>query len=449
MRFLSKMIGQMHLLKAIVLLLVIVFFVAAASITVTAQSGFCNSCHIMNDYYASWETSPHHNVDCLDCHIQPGAGHYLKGKINGLSQAVDCMVGRVGTKPEAVVPDVTCLRSSCHTPQTLDNEKKLFNGVKFTHEGHVGQTVNGIVVSCGTCHNHYEGNEHFSVRNDSCFTCHFLTAEDDKEGLNPSKVGCLDCHDVPDKVIDKGYVKVNHKQFVEYQTNCGESCHKKQVSMQSKVDKNSCLACHTYSLSDEWTSEQLHHDHTAGEKVECFSCHGTVEHGLSGAISVTDMFECSNCHSGAHTVQQDIFGALQDPAGYENDKVLSSMFLTHVECTDCHIQKTEVREGMVDSFGTVAKAVPEACDVCHSPAGSGKRYITLWQTETRKMFDKVSTRLERFELTADTASASTIDRISRVRAILNSVEADGSWGVHNHKYTEALLNQANRLMDED
>ncbi|MCK4999103.1 MAG: NapC/NirT family cytochrome c, partial [Anaerohalosphaera sp.] len=379
MRFISKILGQMNLLKAIVLLVIIVFFVAASAITITAQSGFCNSCHIMNDYYASWEESVHykHEVGCLDCHIQPGAGNYVKGKINGLSQAVDCMVGRVGTKPEAVVPDVTCLRSSCHTSDALDNDDKKFNGVNFTHEGHVGQTVNGIKVTCGTCHNHYEGNEHFSVRNDSCFTCHFLTSSGDNEGLNPSKVGCLDCHDVPDKTIDQGYVKINHKEFAEYQTNCGESCHKKQVSVQSKVDKNTCLACHTYSLSDKWTAEELHHDHTAGEKVECFSCHGTVEHGVSGAISMTDMFECRNCHSDTHTVQQDIFGASNHPTGVQDDKVLSSMFLTHVECTDCHIQTTEVLEGTVNSFGTVAKAVPEACDVCHGP-GSGEMYISLW-----------------------------------------------------------------------
>ena len=92
---------------------------AAGAIVVTGQTGFCNSCHIMNPYYASWQTSGHASVNCLDCHLQPGFSGYVKGKINGLAQAVDCLVGRVGTKPNANVTDASCLRSDCHSVEEI------------------------------------------------------------------------------------------------------------------------------------------------------------------------------------------------------------------------------------------------------------------------------------------------------------------------------------------
>jgi hypothetical protein len=36
----------------------------------------------------------------------------------------------------------------------------------------------------------------------------------------------------------------------------------------------------------------------------------------------------------------------------------------------------------------------------------------------------------------------------QARAILQSVAADGSWGVHNFKYTEAMLLRADELVRE-
>ena len=39
-------------------------------------------------------------------------------------------------------------------------------------------------------------------------------------------------------------------------------------------------------------------------------------------------------------------------------------------------------------------------------------------------------------------------RISEVQSILDTVETDGSWGVHNLKYTEALLLKANGIINE-
>jgi len=73
--------------------------------------------------------------------MQPGVFNYAKGKITGLAQAVDCMVGRVGTKPNGKVFDESCLRSQCHTTEELVAKPLKFNSVKFDHGKHISKVV--------------------------------------------------------------------------------------------------------------------------------------------------------------------------------------------------------------------------------------------------------------------------------------------------------------------
>ncbi len=52
----------------------------------TSRPQFCNSCHIMEPYYRSWQVSSHSNVSCTKCHFPPGAGEKVRGKLLGLVQ---------------------------------------------------------------------------------------------------------------------------------------------------------------------------------------------------------------------------------------------------------------------------------------------------------------------------------------------------------------------------
>lgn len=431
----------------ILLLIVLVSFLAAGAVVVTGQPGFCNSCHIMNSHYASWTKSGHAHVNCLDCHLQPGFTGYVKGKINGLAQAVDCMVGRVGTNPSATVKDASCLRSECHSVDEISPTKLDYNGVKFTHEKHLSNVVDGIQISCGTCHSHFEGDEHFSVRNDVCFTCHFLREDTDGKHVRTS---CQNCHEVPNKPIKRGLVTIDHAEFVSYQASCEESCHKNEIRKTSRVDDRSCLSCHSFSKEPDASSTELHQAHTANEKVECFACHGQVLHGRTAVPSLADMMDCQNCHSDTHQAQRTIYATEHPMQDEKTDRVLSPMFLTHVECTGCHIERAQRKSGVLDSFGTVAKAIPGACDTCHEK-GTGQKYVPFWQGQIKAKYEQVRLRVDnleaqlRIETNQDTAQRLR-DGVTQARLILESVSADGSWGVHNFKYTEAMLLRADEMI---
>lgn len=434
----------------ILLIMAALSIFVAGSIIVTGQPSFCNSCHVMKPYFESWLTSRHFEVNCLDCHLQPGFTGYVKGKINGLAQAVDCMVGRVGTKPNATVKDVSCLRSECHNSGELLAGNIDYEGVKFSHKNHITKVVGGIKISCSTCHSHFAGDEHFTVSNDVCFTCHFL--KDNRSSNRLVQTVCQSCHKTPDRVIEHGLVRINHAEFVSYKASCEGSCHKKEIQKTSDVADSVCLNCHSFSKGQWVDSVQLHQAHTNREKVECFACHGKVAHGQTEVASIPAMMDCQNCHSQTHQVQRSIY-ATQHPMQEEKAAItLSPMFLTHVECNGCHIEKVRRSSGTLDSFGVVAKAVPRACDQCHEE-GTGERYIPFWQGKIKILYESVKRKITELEErtkygTNKQESAKLNENIRQANSILESVAFDGSWGVHNFKYTEAMLLKADRMIIE-
>ena len=450
MKSLISKIKQLNWKVKILLLAAAVMVAASGAIVVSEQPGFCNSCHIMNNYYDNWKTSTHSEVNCLECHLQPGFMGHVKGKINGLSQAIDCMVGRVGTKPSATILEESCLRAECHSTEELLATDIDFNGVKFTHKNHIKKVVDGINITCGTCHSHFEGNEHFRVNNDACFTCHFLRDTETSEQL--VQTSCTSCHEVPNKIIQRGLVTIHHSEFVSYKASCEDSCHKKEIQKTSKIDDRVCLNCHNFSKEQHDDSVELHKIHSTGHKVECFACHGKILHGHTEVESVSDMLDCQNCHSDTHQVQRTIYATQHPMQDKKTDRVLSPMFLTHVECTGCHIEKAQKKPGALDSFGKVAKAVPRACDNCHEP-GTGQQYISFWQDKIKKLHGQVNNRLEKIlnslDYETDEKKTSELkEKIAQAKELVDSVEADGSWGVHNFKYTEAILLKANEVISE-
>jgi hypothetical protein len=166
------------------------------------------------------------------------------------------------------------------------------------------------------------------------------------------------------------------------------------------------------------------------------------------------MMDCTSCHSNTHQVQRTIYSTepTTPPAAepHREDRVLSPMFLTHVECTGCHIEQTAKAPGTLDSFGTVARAVPAACDRCHEP-GTGQQYVPFWQTTIKDLYDRVDRKAKQFDelakLQRDEQRAQEMQqRSQQARSMLDSIFFDGSWGVHNFKYTEALLLEVDKLV---
>lgn len=452
------------------------------SVEVTSQSWFCNSCHIMGPYYDSWRVGTHKDVDCVQCHISPGVTNFLAAKFNGLGQVVDDVLHRTSTKPSASVSELACMRSGCHTvDQIREAEKKKGNQAggpahgsapfKFVHDKHLNQETAGVKIACGTCHSHVQGSSHFEVNSNVCITCHLI--ERDKESANgtnghaPSILrmalretrvraqdaapngsnghkaappgSCITCHDAPAEVIEVGELRVDHAQYLSYGASC-ESCHRGATATPEPIEDGRCLQCHTFGVEKATSAEEMHKVHSEGHhKVECFSCHGSVRHGPTAQVGSIGELDCRRCHLGQHAVQRETYLSEHGPMPEApRDGVLSPMFLAHVDCSGCHV-KERTLHAKPNSPARVTAAAAEACDGCHKP-GLGEQMIPLWQKTTRALCEEVEAELKAAE--AGETRVATPEAIEEARRILNLVRVDGSWGVHNPKYTQQLLESA-------
>jgi len=95
--------------------------VAAVSWTETAD--FCGRCHTMDPELKAHAMSPHRELACAECHVEPGIAGWIKAKVNGTRQLIGVLTGSFPTPIPA--PDhgdlpptsQTCVR--CHDPEPL------------------------------------------------------------------------------------------------------------------------------------------------------------------------------------------------------------------------------------------------------------------------------------------------------------------------------------------
>ena len=455
-----------------------------AAVFLTSQNWFCGTCHIMKTYHASWEASEHEDVDCVQCHVSPGLDNLVAAKINGFGQFIDDLLGRASGKPTASVSDFSCMRSDCHDLKELQALPKNRGKYLFDHDKHLDLEHYGIKTHCTTCHSHIKGDTHFEVNTNVCIGCHLIPNGDRLDPEMTRLVGgtgvsatadvqpavasegaaaapkvanesaakvaptqCKKCHEPPAEPLEYHGVKVVHREYVEFGASC-EGCHHNATEKPAKVNDAQCFSCHDFGREKQTDVVELHRQHFGGEhKVECFRCHGVIRHGSAAEAMRLQFIDCRSCHQNQHNIQSKTYKisgplpstqmaashATSQPASH----AVTPMFLTHVDCTGCHVKPKPV-PSKPDSGARVAVATAEACDRCHQP-GLGTQMIPMWQKTTKNLYRVVS---ELVSSADDVKDPRMKQRLDDARKLLEVIRLDGSWGVHNPLYTQKLLRDA-------
>jgi hypothetical protein len=56
---------------------------------------FCGAtCHTMNPELAAYQNSPHSRVECVECHVAPGAAGWINSKASGIRQLIETPTSR-------------------------------------------------------------------------------------------------------------------------------------------------------------------------------------------------------------------------------------------------------------------------------------------------------------------------------------------------------------------
>jgi nitrate/TMAO reductase-like tetraheme cytochrome c subunit len=120
--------GILFVATATVLNVIIFSFASYRGVSYMDTTAFCGqTCHtVMAPEYSAYQNSPHARVECVECHIGPGAGWFVRSKLSGLRQ-VFAVTFKTYSRP--VPSPVKYLRPAretceqCHWPQRFSGDK--------------------------------------------------------------------------------------------------------------------------------------------------------------------------------------------------------------------------------------------------------------------------------------------------------------------------------------
>ncbi|MCX7834971.1 MAG: NapC/NirT family cytochrome c [bacterium] len=443
-RFFS--LGARQIILLILAGVILTVITAVVFVKATSQPAFCRSCHIMEPYFASWETSSHKHVDCITCHIPPG----LKGKIEGKFVAASMLVNYATgvykrSKPWAEIEDQNCTTSDCHESRLLVGPLEWKQGIKFNHESHLSHEVRNKQLRCTSCHGQIVQGAHITVTESTCFLCHFkdvpssvafASSNDSPSHLNNrnvfqkgSTVHCTQCHSAPVKEVGKPEPKFDHTEWIKKQVEC-QMCHGPMKVGNGEVPHERCNICHASRdhIDRIHEIEFMHQKHVTERKVDCQNCHTTIQH-ISLSKAQTTITDCNRCHSDLHSATEMLF---RGTGGVEVAEQPDIMWKAGLNCESCHSHPTNQDHFLLN------KPVKANCLPCHDP--SYQKLTTQWKTSFQIKLQNVQEALQ----VAKNNRTVSQDAIQRATINYQLVRQAGGW--HNPKYANALLEKSLELL---
>jgi predicted CXXCH cytochrome family protein len=407
-------------------LLLLLALMTGGAAQYTSRSEFCNSCHIMEPYYVSWQESSHHDVACIKCHFPPGAAEKVRGKMLGLVQLLKYVTETAGPRPAAEIPDESCLR--CHDTRLLSGRVE-FHGVPFDHRPHLAETRRGKQLRCTSCHSQIVQGEHMTVTTSTCFLCHF------KDGMFNEGLGtCTRCHQIPEETFDLGGgVKFSHDLAYERGVDCA-SCHRDLIRGNGEVPLERCSVCHSRpdDLRRIDDHEFLHQTHVTDHKVDCLDCHLEIHHSLDPHRIEHAASNCQSCHPNQHGEQ---IRMLRGEGGKSVATRPGGMAVAGLSCPSCH----QVRE--VSATGTVLwRASTAVCSQCHDEAATQR--LKARHEQLKSSLAELEAELVRAR-EAVTGASLDEQRTTQVKQRLRDLEDDLQFlrvgnSIHNMHYADSL-----------
>ncbi len=236
-----------------------------------------------------------------------------------------------------------------------------------------------------------------------------------------------------------------------------QSSHTSALASAQEADNfdASCLGCHSvaqrradFLIDDEWVDEDefdpLSTLDAHGFGVTCASCHNP--HEVDNDLHLVDESYplCISCHTngedteGIHHPVQEVYEGL---TLIENIEPIAGAHFSAEDgptCNTCHMHPVETKNGLRSShtFHPVSPAgaaeiadLQDACTTCHTDIED--------PLQMQRLIDSVQANVE--ERIARAHDNLGDDTPEWVPLSLAAVEGDGSGGIHNFAYTNAIL----------
>jgi len=138
---------------ATVLNILIFTFASYQGVAYMDTTTFCGqTCHtVMQPEFSAYQNSPHARVNCVECHIGPGAGWFVKSKLSGVRQ-VFAVTFKTYSRP--IPSPVKYLRPAretceqCHWPQRFSGDKFIVK-TDYKDDGKNTPETTALVLKIG------------------------------------------------------------------------------------------------------------------------------------------------------------------------------------------------------------------------------------------------------------------------------------------------------------
>jgi len=304
---------------------------------------FCGgTCHTMHPEFAAYQNSPHSRVECVECHVAPGAGGWISSKASGLRQLVETVLNTTPKPiPSAIESDrliparETC--ENCHWPQKFAGVTlRVINKYAEDEANTRTQTVLLMMVggsrTAGIHGAHFGPGVHIrfaasdparqtipwvELRNTVTGTTEtFVSSGSPPDSSTPKyDMQCVDCHnrpthtfDLPDRALDKAlalgdlpvtlpYLKKKGLELLkaEYRTS-QEASEKLPVSFVSFYQQNYPDLYTKRSQDIQQASQAVLAIYNRNVFPDLKVSWGTYPNNLGH----TDFPGCFRCHDGSH-----------------------------------------------------------------------------------------------------------------------------------------------------
>lgn len=372
-RFRNNLIKIMTLT---LLFLALFFIIGFSGLKATSSSKFCSSCHEMTPEYYTWKASTHSEVDCINCHIEPGAKNLVKDKANGLIQIFDNVTNQY-TAPIQMpkeIPNPACER--CHNMKTRDVTSS--GDLVIPHEKHLNKGIQCVDCHSGVAHGRIaERNVTFKTDYSKWDDALGQEMMRDVTFTSPKMQDCIDCHKIrdvstacktchstgmkPKSHKEADFKTSSHGKLAEKDIKLCNSCHQytsdtdiqglqppspteqflsggkvhqQSITAQDYTKENSfCKKCHQQRPQSHvkgWSN--IHGPIAKNDTRKCLTCHDYLKTGFNKTTNIT----CSGCHPAMHAGKNYKEHHPIDLTGVTQPQSLCYTCHNKQICTSCH-----------------------------------------------------------------------------------------------------------------
>jgi len=188
---------------------------------------FCGqTCHtVMKPEFTAHQRSPHSRVECVNCHIGPGASWFVRSKLSGAGQVIAVMLNNYPRPIPAPVRNLRPARETCetcHWPQKFD-EDRLRDIASFGEDEQNTEThtvlmlhlgggpnrvgIHGRHLGQGITVRYYPADEKrqkipYVEYSSGGATTVFATADAKPDTNQLREMDCIDCHNRPTHIYE-------------------------------------------------------------------------------------------------------------------------------------------------------------------------------------------------------------------------------------------------------